>query len=661
MNRHLNFRTKLIIAFVLIITIPMVALSAIVYNITSSSYFENLKASSEQLSESITSSITNYMSIFEKSVEFVAEDPNVKTTRTSRDSLPWMLKTFEAYIKEYTDVSNIYVGYSDKAFHIFPAADLPAGYDPHSRPWYQQAVATNGFIWTKPYANATNPDEIVLSAAKPVYSNSGFEGVLAIDLNIGQIASEVNSLKIGENGYLILLDSDNIPFTHPVSENIGVPIAVEGLRKFVESNSSGQYEYRYNGIDRVAILSTIEGLNWKVLAIIDEREVAAQSRTLLLTIVGVGLVLLAIAIAVAFIFSNAIMRGIKSISQTMTIISQGDLTKRVEVKTKDEIGRLSVDLNEMLDNISTLIKDVHHASSDVLESSSDLVSLSERASQAAKEVSHAVEEVAVGATKQAMDSETSSRTATTMGNNIKTLTDNIVSMINMANKASEINESSVQAVGILRDKNVENNEATIKTETAILNLAKQSEDIGSIVQAISTISEQTNLLALNASIEAARAGEHGRGFAVVADEIRKLAEESSVAADKIKNIVLNIQSGSKNTVSIMQEVKLRSEDQNGAVHKVEDSFKSIFETINRIQGIIDLVSKDIEVLDVSKINILDSIASIASISEEAAAASEEVSASMEEQTAIVEQVASSADNLKSLALKLENNIKRFKI
>ncbi len=234
-------------------------------------------------------------------------------------------------------------------------------------------------------------------------------------------------------------------------------------------------------------------------------------------------------------------------------------------------------------------------------------------------------------------------------------------MIDQTTKASQINKSSVAAVNVLRQKNVENNDATQKTETAILELANQSQAIGSIVQAISTIAEQTNLLALNASIEAARAGEHGRGFAVVADEIRKLAEESSKAADEIKSIVNSIQQGSSHTVTIMQEVKLRSNDQNIAVQKVEEAFNSIFTAITSIQSVIDAVSKDIEVLDASKVEILDSISSIASVSEEAAAASEEVSASMQEQTAIVEEVASSAEKLRELAIHLEENITKFTI
>lgn len=662
MKSKFSLRAKLILAFVLVITIPMIALSVIVYTITTNQFYENLKNSTDEVAAQVKASTLNYMSIYERASRLISEDPNVKVARTDKESEQWMYKSFESFINEYSEVKNVYVGYKDKAFHIWPAVELPSDYDPTIRPWYTDAVSKDDFIWTAPYNDASDAKIVVISGAKPVKNNAGvFEGVLAVDLDISKIAQTMNAITIGKNGYVMVLDASNIPFTHPNTELVGKPIAVDKLRNFIENNADGEVEYVYNGVKKIAFVTSVDELGWKIVALVDESEIADQTRALLLTLLGFASLLLAIAILVAIFFSNIILRNIKKISAFISIVSKGDFSKRVEIHSTDEIGQLSADLNDMIDSISGLMHNVTNATKDVLSSSNDLVGLSDRSTQAAKEVAHAVEEVAMGASKQAADSETSSKVATQMGNNIKQLTENIVTMIDQTTKASEINKSSVEAVNVLRQKNIENNDATNKTEEAIQQLANQSQAIGSIVQAISTIAEQTNLLALNASIEAARAGEHGRGFAVVADEIRKLAEESSKAADEIKRIVCSIQQGSTNTVNIMQEVKTRSNDQNVAVQKVESSFKSIFEAITSIQTVIDSISKDIEVLDASKIEILDSISSIASISEEAAAASEEVSASMQEQTAIVEEVASSADRLRSLALKLEENISKFTI
>ena len=586
---RLSLKAKLIIAFLLVITIPLITLTVIVYNVTENSFFDNLKQSTEEVSEQIKSSTLNYMSIYARATSLMAADPNVKTARELTENQQWMYKSFQSFIGEYAEVKNVYVGYKDKSFHIWPEVDLPADYDATTRPWYTDAANSDKFIWTLPYADASDPNIVVISGAKGVYNNSNvFEGVIAIDLNISKIAETMNQISIGKKGYVMVLDSNNIPFTHPNAELIGKPIAVDELRKYIEANSSGQIEYKYKGVNKIAFVTSIDELGWKIVAMVDESEIAEQTNALLITLSIVSTILLAIAIVVAIVFSNVILKNIKRISEYISIVSKGDLSTRINIKAKDEIGQLSDDLNAMLDSISGLMHNVHDATSDVLASSKDLVALSDRSTMAAKEVAHAVEEVAMGASKQASDSETSSKIATQMGNNIKTLTENIVSMIDQTTKASEINKSSVDAVNVLRQKNTENNDATHKTEQAILELANQSQAIGSIVQAISTIAEQTNLLALNASIEAARAGEHGRGFAVVADEIRKLAEESSKAAGEIKNIVGSIQTGSKNTVNIMQEVKTRSSDQNLAVQKVEESFSAIFKGITSIQGVIEI-------------------------------------------------------------------------
>lgn len=660
--KKMSLKLKLIIAFILVITIPIVALSIMVYNTTTASYEDMLTSSSSEQSELIKQNIQNYMNIYSRATSLLSNDANVKTARTVTQNRSWVYKAFESFIDEYQEVKNVYVGYSDRTFLIYPETELPADYDPTTRPWYTDAVAKNELIWTAPYNDASDASIVVVSAGAPVTGISGnIEGVLALDLDITEIAKMANDVQIGKYGYIFLVGPDSVPFTHPDASRIGQPISVDGLRTFVESNTEGRYAYTIDGIDRIAIMTSMERLGWKIIAVVDEREIQEDTNKLLWTIVAIASVLLILAIIGAIIFSNRIIKNVRNMSDTVSVVSKGDFTKRIKIKTHDEIGKLGADLNVMIDSVSALLKNVNHATDDVLGSATSLVDLSDRSRSASKEVAYAVEEVAQGATKQAQDSEVSSRIAYEMGDNIKKLTDNILEMIHMTKTAGDVNAESVKSVEVLRAKNEENNEATLKTETAILELEKQSQDIGSIVGAISTIAEQTNLLALNASIEAARAGEHGRGFAVVADEIRKLAEESSKAADEIKNIVVNIQSGSQNTVNIMQEVKSRSSEQNEAVVKVEDAFTEIFNVINSIQGIIDTISNDIEVLDDSKIQILDSISSIASISEEAAAASEEVSASMQEQTAIVEEVASSADQLKDLALGLENNIKKFKI
>lgn len=656
-----SIRTKFILVFLAVIVIPITLLGGIVYQLTYSSYYESLKNTSLEMAGQINDSIRNYMNIYGNATNLLAKDPNIQLARTKPECVTWMHKTFDSFLEQYGEVQSVYVGYHDKQFFVNPKnTKIPSDFDPRVRPWYTLAKEQNKLIWTEPYVSADGDGSLVVSAASPVMSGGSLEGVVAVDLDISKVADVVNGVKIGKEGYVVLLDKENKSFTHPDPNNVGKEIPVPELKAFVEENASGNFEYRYKGENRFVVLETMDDLGWKILAIVSESEIHDKTRYLLFNILGIGAVLVVVSILIGVWFSNKMLRNVKNISVAIAAMSEGDLRTEVTITSNDEFGKLSEDLNHMLDALRGLMGNVRTATSDVLVSSDDLVELSDRASHAAKEVSGAVEEVAIGATRQASDSDNSNRIANVMGDNIKTLTDSVYNMIELAKKASAINTSSQETVRLLKQKNSDNNEATVKTENAILALEKQSKEIGDFVQTISTIAEQTNLLALNASIEAARAGEHGRGFAVVADEIRKLAEQSGNAADEIKNIVSSIQEGSQNTVLIMQEVKERSTEQNEAVSGVEGSFNDIFETINQIQNIIGVVTKDIDVIEASKVEILGSIASIASVSEEAAAASEEVSASMEEQTAIVDQVANAADRLKELAETLEANINRFK-
>ena len=181
------------------------------------------------------------------------------------------------------------------------------------------------------------------------------------------------------------------------------------------------------------------------------------------------------------------------------------------------------------------------------------------------------------------------------------------------------------------------------------------------MDSISAISVQTNLLALNASIEAARAGEHGRGFAVVAEEIRKLAEQSTVAADEVKRIVSNIQQDGSESVKSMSMLKNISEKQNEAVKKVIYAFETIKKAYEMISSNIGHIGDAVSGVNEDKERIVSSIENISAVSEETAAASEEVTSSMDQQSYAVEEVAKAAQHLNQISIRLGEEISKFRI
>lgn len=666
-KKGMGIKAKLIMMFVILITIPLVALGTFSYIKSVNILEENLKTSSLQFVKQTEDSINNFLSGYEKGIMYMANDPNVQQVLSHPDSTQWMMNSFRGYIKSHAEVKNIYFGTKNKDMHIYPYTTLPSGFDPTSRPWYKDAVAKKGLVWTEPYID-TDTNELVISAAMPVfnsYNNKDFVGVVAIDLSLDTLSKKINEIEVGKNGYPVLLDKNKNTITHKNPELIGQAVPIDEINNAIDEKDQGSvdYEWEENGVmvEKFGVFTKIDGLDWTILVTMYVNEIAEDASSVLYTTLLFGIASLVIAIVISLLFSGSLTKHMSKLLGNMELIKQGDFRVRNDIKTKDEFGRLADGFNIMIEEVGKLIKNVQELSGEVTMAAQSVAATSEETSASAEEVSRTVEEIATGATEQASESEKGAALTAELAKNFVELTNSTEDMISSAHEVFEANQAGVNVMKELHEKTRLNDDATSKIENAIIELDEKTKHIGNILETISSISEQTNLLALNASIEAARAGEHGKGFAVVADEIRKLAEDSRDAADEIKEIVINIQKDSDNTVEIMKEVKERSVEQSHAVGEVNSSFEVISGSINKISNKIDSIGEFVTVMNREKDAIVSSIENISAVSEETAAASEEVSASMQQQSMAVEEVARAAEKLNELSLQLNNEIEKFKI
>ncbi|WP_168198361.1 methyl-accepting chemotaxis protein [Crassaminicella thermophila] len=667
-NIKMGIGTKLTLAFILLIAIPLFALGMSTHKEATQIIEENLKQSSFQLINETKQAIDNKFKGIEESVDQMSYEANVQQVLSNKDSAEWMLKKiFESYIKAHKDAMSIYIGMKNKGMLMYPEDELPEGYDPTQRPWYKEAVSKDGLIWTQPYKDAST-GELIITVAKPVYNtfnNNEFVGVIAVDILLEDMAKKINTIKIGKNSYPVILDKNLIIMTNKNKDLIGKPVEIEAINKAIKEKKEGyaDFETKENGKTekKFVVFTKIDRLGWTIFTTMYVSEIKEDTKVLLRNILIIGGISLLIALLIAYIFSRGLTKHIKVLVEDMERIKEGDLTVLSKIKSNDEIGRLGENFNIMIDEIGKLVKNVKNVSKEVTASAENLAATSEETSASAEEVSRTVEEIAKGATEQAGEAEKGAVLTSKLADKFIELTNNTEDMLVSANEVIEANLEGVKVIEDLKDKTHENDESTRKIEGAIIELDKKTKHIGGILDTIASIAEQTNLLALNASIEAARAGETGRGFAVVADEIRKLAEGSREAADEIKGIIIDIQNDSNNTVQIMKEVKERSEEQSYAVGEVSSSFMKIAKSIDNITGKIESISEYVKELNKDKDELVEAIENISAVSEETAAASEQVSASMQQQSMAVEEVARAAENLNELAVKLNNQIDRFNI
>ena len=659
----MKLRMKLMVAFCLIMIVPLVVLGFIASGNASKILEKEVRDVTFTLTAEMEKSLSYQFKNYESALKVLSHDSNLNDASFSGMAEDKLLDVFKGFSDEFPDAQNVYAGYENMKFVIYPAVDLPDDYDPTIRPWYQDAKNAKDLIWTDPYDNATD-DSKVITAATPIsskYNKNKVVGVLATDINLKTISEELAKIRIGKTGVPVIVDKNGFILMHENPEMVGESVPVQELVDSLAQHDSDILEYTYEGNHRISIFQTMPTTGWKVLVTFTKEELEEKAKPIRNMIALVGLISIAVAVAFSWMFSNTLTHPIRKISDLMDQVKEGNFKVTSDYRSKCEIGHLSESFNIMVENVAVLINNTQVAVNEVKIAAERLGENAEQASISSEEVAKTVTEIAEGASEQAMDSERGTQIASELASRFVILNDISHVMSGEAQHAIEKNESGVRVVKSLREKTEKNNEASHKVSEAINELETKSNAIGSIVETISAISDQTNLLALNASIEAARAGEHGRGFAVVADEIRKLAEESNSAAEEIKNIVGDIQGQSRSTVSIMSDMTNRSTEQAEVVTEVDNAFMSINQSIEEITGKIGEISSTIDMLSNSKDKMLEAIEGISAVSEETAAASEEVSASMQEQSATVGEVSHSAEQLNALAEELQEQVAKFHV
>lgn len=663
----MGIRQKLLGMIALLIIVPLLVMGGASYYKASTLLMENFVESSKGLNQEIAEGIEKEFSGYMYGVQSLAGNYDARTLYSTPDSETYLRNAMELYVENYPSAFQVYIGLKDKQMHIYPKYAFGSSYDPRTRPWYTLAQNSGSSGWTTIYKDSVTGNWSV-SGTAPVYDYNGqFIGAMATSLDLSDISTSIGEKRIGESGYVFLLDALGTVIGHPNPENIGTEIPIPEIQqKLTEGSESGYIDYVVTdsagkSVKKFAVYQYIPEMKWYIFTSINHDEIRDSTSALLRTAGLIGIVTLLIAGLLGLNFSNSITKPIKRLVANMKEVESGDMTVQSKIQRKDELGVLALSFNNMVSNVRDLVGSASKVTLEVSDASQNLAGSAEEVSASSEEVTQTIEEIAKGASEQAIDAQNAVELAAQLDSKFVELNSSSNSIATGAASVQENNEKGTAVLKDLKDKSDENNASTIKIADAISELEQKSRDIGSILETITSIADQTNLLALNASIEAARAGEHGRGFAVVAEEIRKLAEESGSSAEQIGQIVGMIQQQTGMTVEIMDEFKSNSEVQYQAVEEMDKSFSEISTSVEVVVKQIEEVDAYITDMINDKDAIVDAISNISSVSEETAASSEEVSASMEQQNAAVETVASAAEHLNELSIQLSDEISKFKV
>ncbi len=495
-------------------------------------------------------------------------------------------------------------------------------------------------------------NEILDSNNKPV-------GYLLIDVKSSFIKDILDNAKVGSNSIKGFVTSDG---KEVISGPKGFKFSDKKFFNEIKNSKEGGYKYvSYKGESYLFLYDKVSYGDGIVCVLVPKAVIVEKANDIRLFTVLTIIACCIIAVVIGSILALGISKTINKINDVMKQTAEGDLTGKLQVNRKDEFRLLSGNIGNMIFSIKKLIKKMTRVSEQVQDSAVQVNDNSDVLYEATKDIKTSIEFIEQGLIQQSEDTESCLRQMSDLSDRINAVSDSTVEIGNIANKTQETVNNGMGIVTELGERVKDTTDITKNIIEDIASLEQESRAINSIISTINEIAEETNLLSLNASIEAARAGEAGRGFAVVSDEIRKLAEQSSEAAEQISEIIDRIQSRVKVTIS----TAMKAED---IVNYQAEALGTTVNVFQEIRGQVDTLAQDLDTISVSvkgmeeaKNDTMEAIASISTTSNETEAASTELTKSAERQMQAVEVLNTAVKQLQLNSNELDESISVFKV
>ncbi|QKS43319.1 methyl-accepting chemotaxis protein (plasmid) [Paenibacillus cellulosilyticus] len=536
--------------------------------------------------------------------------------------------------------------------------------------WYQTVKESQGqsyWIETKVEGVAGTSAEPTLGVSRLLKSSVTSEPifVLVFEIKLSAIQDALGEISLGDGSIVSIVDTKNRYVMYPGDDanakaKLGTEADVALPAFVVDGDNGGSLEVNdTEGTSVIAAYSEVNSAGWRIVGKTPINELVSDANAIFVLTFIVTAAAAVAAIVICYFMIRMFANPLVQLRNLMNEGERGNLSVRLHLNRKDEIGQLTDSFNRMMTEITSLVDQTSGTADEVLATASVLTEASRKTAVSAKEIAVATEEIAGGATSLAIEAERGSDLTTTISTQMQNLLSNNQSMEASATTVQQASEQGTSYMNVLIEKTGLTEQMTRSMVEKVDRLKDSTSSIRKILDVLNNLTKQTNILSLNATIEAARAGVAGKGFMVVADEIRKLADQSRHSIDVVAQITDTIQREIDETVEVLTEAHPIFQEQVSSVKETNQIFMAVQSHMSQFSDSLGSVTEAIGKLDESQSVLSDAMTSVSAVAEQSSATSQEVASLSNEQLSVSEELVKLSNRLEDASNKLQQSLSRF--